>query len=119
MPDDRRTIPYLWAGVAAPIVFTTVYLVEGATTVGYDPLRHQVSLLSLGDRGWVQIPNILVTGALLVMFRDRLAQTDVGRSDLPLFLAEMAKISPPRLGSAQRFLNTRGSNPDGQRLGVG
>ena len=68
MPDDRRTIACLWAGVAAPVLFTPVYLVEGATRLGYDPLRHQVSLLSLGDRGWVQILNFLVTGALLVMF---------------------------------------------------
>ena len=68
MPDDRRTIACLWAGVAAPVLFTTVYLVEGATRLGYDPLRHQVSLLSLGDRGWVQILNFLVTGALLVVF---------------------------------------------------
>ena len=68
MPDERRTIACLWASVAAPIVFTTVYLVEGATRSGYDPLRHQVSLLSLGDRGWVQILNFLVTGALLLLF---------------------------------------------------
>jgi uncharacterized protein DUF998 len=68
MPDERRTIACLWAGVAAPVVFTTVYLIEGATRLGYDPLRHQVSLLSLGDRGWVQILNFLVTGALLLVF---------------------------------------------------
>jgi len=68
VPDERRTIACLWAGVAAPIVFTTVYLIEGATRLGYDPLRHQVSLLSLGDRGWVQVLNFLVTGALLLVF---------------------------------------------------
>ena len=68
MLDDRRTVACLWAGVAAPILFTTVYLIEGATRLGYDPLRHQVSLLSLGDRGWVQILNFLVTGVLLALF---------------------------------------------------
>lgn len=68
MLDDRGTIACLWAGVAAPVLFTTVYLTEGATRLGYDPLRHQVSLLSLGDRGWVQILNFLVTGVLLLVF---------------------------------------------------
>lgn len=68
MPDERRTIACLWAGVAAPILFTTVYLIEGATRLGYDPLRHQVSLLSLGDRGWVQTLSFLVTGALMLVF---------------------------------------------------
>jgi hypothetical protein len=28
-----------------------VFLVEGATRVGYDPLRHPVSSLTLGDHG--------------------------------------------------------------------
>ena len=46
--------PFLWAGVVAPVLFTSSYLVDGATRAGYDPLRHQVSLLSLGDRGWVR-----------------------------------------------------------------
>ena len=59
---------FLWAGVAAPIVFTTVYLVDGATRTGYDPMRHQVSLLALGDRGWLMTVNFLVTGVLLLAF---------------------------------------------------
>jgi uncharacterized protein DUF998 len=68
VPDERRTAAFLWAGVAAPIIFTTVYLVEGTIRFGYDPLRHQVSLLSLGDRGWIQILNFIVTGVLLLAF---------------------------------------------------
>lgn len=40
----------------------------GAVRAGYDPLRHQVSLLSLGDGGWVQIASFLVTGGLFVVF---------------------------------------------------
>ena len=59
---------FLWAGVIAPILFTGVYLVEGATRPGYDPSRHQVSLLSLGEGGWVQVASFLVNGPLLVAF---------------------------------------------------
>ena len=66
---DRLTAPrFLWAGVVAPLLFTGVYLVDGATRAGYEPLRHQVSLLSLGDRGWVQVLSFLVTGGLLAVF---------------------------------------------------
>ena len=52
----------------APVLFTGVYLVAGATRAGYDPLRHQVSLLSLGDGGWVMVANFLATGTLLTVF---------------------------------------------------
>lgn len=67
---DRRLVSPagLWAGVIAPILFTVVYTVIGAVRPGYDPLRHQVSLLSLGDGGWVQVASFLVTGALFVVF---------------------------------------------------
>ncbi len=64
----RSSVSFLWAGVVAPIVFTTVYLVDGATRSGYDPLRHQVSLLALGDRGLLMTVNFLVTGVLLLVF---------------------------------------------------
>jgi hypothetical protein len=65
----------LAAGVLAPILFTLVYFVEGATRPGYDPMRHQVSLLSLGDGGWVQVASFLVTGALLAVFASGLRQS--------------------------------------------
>jgi hypothetical protein len=32
----------------------------------YDPMRHPVSLLSLGDAGWVQVAIFIVTGTLLL-----------------------------------------------------
>jgi hypothetical membrane protein len=63
-----RAPAVLWAGVIAPLLFTVVYMVEGGTRPGYDPLRHQVSLLSLGEGGWIQTASFLVTGALLIAF---------------------------------------------------
>jgi Protein of unknown function (DUF998) len=65
----RRGSPaFLWAGLVAPILFTGVYLIEGATRRDYDPIRLQVSLLSLGDRGGIQVASFLVNGVLLVAF---------------------------------------------------
>jgi glycerol uptake facilitator-like aquaporin len=96
----------LLAGVLAPILFTGVYLVAGATRAGYNPLRHQVSLLSLGDGGPVMIATFLVTGALLILFafalRKRLADGQgalaapvaLGLTGLGLVLAGLFSTQP-------------------------
>ncbi len=54
----------LRAGAAAGPLFVTAFLLDGATRPHYDPLRHPVSSLSLGPRGWRQVANFAVTGAL-------------------------------------------------------
>lgn len=54
----------LRGGVWAGPVFTAVFLAEGAVREDYRPLRHPVSSLALGPRGWVQTANFVVTGAL-------------------------------------------------------
>jgi hypothetical membrane protein len=63
---DRRW--GLWAGVIGPILFIAVFLVEGAIRPGYDPIRLQVSYLSLGEGGWFQQLTFLVSGALILWF---------------------------------------------------
>ena len=68
MNNDRWTRPWLWAGVAGPILFFAVFTVLGATRTGYDPVRHFVSLLSLGEGGWIQVVNFVVSGLLIVGF---------------------------------------------------
>jgi hypothetical protein len=52
--------------VAAGPVFVAVFLVEGVVRDGYRPLRHPVSSLALGPRGWIQAGNFAVTGTLLL-----------------------------------------------------
>jgi hypothetical protein len=56
----------LRCGVAAGPVFVATFLLEGAVRDGYQPLRHPVSSLALGSRGWIQVGNFAVTGTLLV-----------------------------------------------------
>jgi Protein of unknown function (DUF998) len=56
----------LHCGLAAGPVFVTAFLVEGAVRDGYQPLRHPVSSLALGSRGWVQAANFAVTGTLFL-----------------------------------------------------
>ena len=56
----------LRCGVAAGPVFVAVFLLEGASRDGYRPLRHPVSSLALGPRGWVQAANFAVAGTLFL-----------------------------------------------------
>jgi hypothetical membrane protein len=49
-------------------LFVVAFLVEGATRAGYSPMRHPVSSLALGDLGWTQTLNFIVTGLLMLAF---------------------------------------------------
>jgi hypothetical protein len=60
----RRTRGLLRCGLTAGPVFVAVFLAEGAVRDGYRPLRHPVSALALGPRGWIQAGNFAVTGTL-------------------------------------------------------
>jgi Protein of unknown function (DUF998) len=67
--DDRRIRQLLLAcGVIGPPLFVIVFLIEGATRLGYSAWRHPVSLLSLSDQGWMQVANFLVMGLLILAF---------------------------------------------------
>ena len=43
-----------------------VFLLEGNGRDGYRPLRHPVSSLALGPRGWIQAGNFVVAGTLFL-----------------------------------------------------
>jgi hypothetical protein len=67
----------LACGVVAGPLFVVAFLIEGAVRDDYDPLRHAVSSLSIGDSGWFQIANFLITGSLILTFSLGL-RTDLG-----------------------------------------
>ncbi len=54
----------LYCGAVAGPLFTIVWLIDGATRTGYDPMRHPISGLAIGDAGWAQIISFVVTGLL-------------------------------------------------------
>jgi Protein of unknown function (DUF998) len=56
----------LRCGVAAGPVFVAAFLLERAVRDGYRPLRHPVSSLALGSRGWIQGANFAVAGTLVL-----------------------------------------------------
>jgi hypothetical membrane protein len=58
----------LAAGVAGCLLFIVVFLIEGALRPGYDPMKHPVSSLSIGESGWIQRANFIISGGLILVF---------------------------------------------------
>jgi hypothetical protein len=59
-----KTRRLLACGIVAGPMFLVVSLVQAYTRKGFDLARHPISLLSLGDLGWLQITNFVVAGIL-------------------------------------------------------
>lgn len=68
--DRSPTVPRLLVigGAIGSLLFILGILVEGATRPGYDSWRMAASALSLGDQGWVQIANFVISGLLILGF---------------------------------------------------
>ena len=64
--DSQSTSKLLMAGYIAGPFFIVVSLLQAFTREGFDWVRHPASLLSLGDLGFVQIANFVITGALFI-----------------------------------------------------
>jgi hypothetical protein len=62
----RATRALLTCGVVAGPLYVVTALIQSLTRPGFDLLHHDVSLLSNGDLGWIQITNFLVTGLLVI-----------------------------------------------------
>lgn len=62
----RQTTRLLACGIVAGPLFLAAWLLQAFTRDGFDPSRHPLSLLSLGELGWIQIANFVVTGVLYV-----------------------------------------------------
>jgi hypothetical protein len=64
---ENENAPLACRVIDGPL-FVVVFLVEAATRAGYDSLRHPVSSLALGDHGWTQTANFVITGLLTLAF---------------------------------------------------
>ncbi len=56
----------LACGAVAGPLFIVVALIQVFIRAGFDPVRHPLSLLSLGDLGWIQIANFILGGLLFL-----------------------------------------------------
>ena len=68
MPERRTSQWLLWCGLAGPALFVVALLVEGAIRQDYDSARMFGSLLSIGNQGWQQVTNFVISGLLIVLF---------------------------------------------------
>lgn len=67
-PADRVTKSLLGYGVIAGPFYVVVAVAQILTREGFDPARHQWSLLANGGPGWIQIANLVLTGAMVIAF---------------------------------------------------
>jgi len=87
--DGRSTGLMLLGGAAAGPLFTAVVLVQVLTRHGFDLSQQPLSLLSLGEHGWVQVTNFVVAGSLMVAFAwgmRRVLTAGPGRTWAPLLV---------------------------------
>lgn len=94
----RRAL--LRCGAAAGPLFVSVFLIEGARRPDYKPLRHPVSSLSLGPRGWVQAANFATAGMLYVAGAAGLARSPGQAACGPIATAALGAAGLGLLGSA-------------------
>lgn len=64
--QDRITKSLLGYGIIAGPIYVVVVTLQAITREGFDPARHEVSLLANGGLGWIQSANFVVTGAMTV-----------------------------------------------------
>jgi hypothetical membrane protein len=67
-PQRATTRRLLLAGTVAGPLFTTVLVAQLAVREGFDLTRHPISMLALGEGGWVQVLNFIVAGVLSLAF---------------------------------------------------
>lgn len=63
---DRRVRPLLACGVAAGPLFSLLIVAQSFTRDGYDPAQHPLSMLALGEHGWIQTAAFLLAGVLVL-----------------------------------------------------
>src|SRR5438552_359120 len=64
--DAKLTRVLLLCGVVAGPLYVIVGAIEMLTRPGFDPTRHDLSLMANGDLGWVHIALLVTTGLLVV-----------------------------------------------------
>ena len=64
--DVTRTL--LGAGVIAGPLFVCTAAIQVLTRDGFDLRRHPLSMLALGEHGWIQVINFILAGVLSLIF---------------------------------------------------
>ena len=71
---DTATRVMLTAGVIAGPLFVATATLQIITRDGFDLRRHPISLLSVGEYGWINVTNFVLAGVLSILFSIGLAR---------------------------------------------
>jgi hypothetical protein len=58
----------VYCGLTAPILFVSIFTIEGLFRENYSEMKNFISELFIGNRGWIQIVNFLIFGILFFVF---------------------------------------------------
>lgn len=123
--QTQLTRAMLYAGVIAGPIYIVVGALQILFRPGFDLRRHDLSLLSNGDLGWIQITNFLLTGVLVILaavgIRRVLSHTQpskwgpillaiygIGLIGAAIFVADPALGFPPGTPSDAHTISTSG-----------
>jgi hypothetical membrane protein len=67
-PAQRVTRSLLGYGVLAGPVYVTTSVVQALAHDGFDLTRHAWSELAAGPQGWIQMANLILSGAMVIVF---------------------------------------------------
>jgi hypothetical protein len=65
---STKTKILIACGPVACLLSTLAVFIEGATRADYNSFRYPLSSLAIGESGWTQISNFIITGSLLFLF---------------------------------------------------
>jgi hypothetical protein len=66
--STQTTKKLLMCGIVAGVLSPVVVTLQIFTREGFDVNRHPLSMLSLGDFGWIQIANFIITGLFFIAY---------------------------------------------------
>jgi hypothetical membrane protein len=65
---ETTTRTMLACGLVAGPLFVATAILQMLTRDGFDLRRHPLSLLSVGEHGWIQVTNFILAGVLSIVF---------------------------------------------------
>jgi hypothetical membrane protein len=89
-----KTKLFLFCGTIACPLFVIIFLIEGTLRPEYSQLRHPVSSLSIGESGWIQVTNFIITGLLLLAFAFAMKSKLIGSVAIGLIGAGIFSTDP-------------------------
>ena len=113
---DSKTRPLLICGALAGPFFTNLWFITGLNRANYDPMRHPISSLAIGEYGWTQVTNFIITGILTLALAFGLRSAMASRGGSKWGVIWITAIGIGFLGAALFVADTMNGYPPGTPL---